>query len=218
MQKSIGSHKQSMSLLTNPPPPCRHSHMPWDGHDLARLIRVRLNARCSSRLQGHKGRSHLLSTASKLLGDMPAPIVLVSALCGLCRALGIETLACVSAENQSAYLPEYDAVFRKAYDGLMDALGVKRNERGYFVSSLPLLHKPMNEIKQGHKIRTRRKRNSRDQIAADCAGYIAQHLRNYRPPWGCRPPRRAGTGELRRRVISGVWCPKPWCFLLTDNN
>ncbi len=134
-----------------------------------------------SRLQGAKGHSRLLSCACRVLDDMPAPIALVTALCGICRALGVEALACVSAENQTAYMTEYDAVFRKAYDGLMDALGVKRNERGYFVSTLPLPHKPMSEIKEGHKVRTKRKRRKRCEIEDDCAAYIARNMRNDRP-------------------------------------
>ncbi len=129
------------------------------------------------RLQGSRGCLQLISVTAKLLDNMPAPIVLVSALCGICRALGIPALACVSAENQSSYRAEYDAVFRKAYDGLMNSLGIQRNERGYFVSRLPLPHRPMSEVKQGHKIRTRRKRNNRQEIEAAFADFIAGRMR-----------------------------------------
>jgi uncharacterized protein VirK/YbjX len=128
------------------------------------------------RLQGRRGAAGLLAAASKSLADVPIPIVLVSALSGICTALGIHTLACVCAEHQSSYSPDYDAGYRKAYDGLMNSMEIQRNKRGYFVSLIPLAHKPMSEIKPGHKIRTKRKRLIRTQIEADCADFISARL------------------------------------------
>ena len=123
-----------------------------------------------ARLQGERGAYKLIAKATREMHDVAPAALLLAALQGVGEALGIRTMASVRGIDQTSYRVEFDHNFRSAYDEFFGELGVPLNEAGYFVSPIPVPEKPLAQIKQGHKLRTRQKREFKRMIALDvCA-------------------------------------------------
>ena len=84
-------------------------------------------------------------------------------------ALGIQEIASVSTRNHIDYCKELDAVFKNGYDNLFAELGLVISDTGFFTLTVPMDDKPLSLIKQGHKIRTRKKRAFRKQVRLACS-------------------------------------------------
>jgi uncharacterized protein VirK/YbjX len=117
-----------------------------------------------TRIQGVKGCYRQISRAIKALHDVAPGALLLAALQGVGQVLGIPALACISGVDQNSYCPEWDASFKIAYDNFFTELGVEKNAAGFFVADIPLNEKPLVLIKQGHKLRTREKREFKRKI------------------------------------------------------
>ncbi|MDR3792567.1 MAG: DUF535 family protein [Terracidiphilus sp.] len=111
-----------------------------------------------ARLQGAPGLWETVQCATKALHDVAPAALLVAVLEGMGRAWGIDALAGVSASQQHSYDAKDPDALRHGYDGFLEQLLMQRDARGFYTSPLPLPLKPMSQIKQGHKIRTREKR------------------------------------------------------------
>jgi uncharacterized protein VirK/YbjX len=122
-----------------------------------------------ARVQGEKGADSQIRLATKSLLDVAPPALLVAALHGVATALGINTMAGTCAILQSSYLPEHSSSFQEAYDDFFATLGATKNSAGFFCSPLPVEEKPLSLIPKGHKIRSRRKREFKRQVADSVA-------------------------------------------------
>ena len=128
-----------------------------------------------TRLQGAKGCHRELSQASKTLCDVGPVALLLAALQALANAFGIGTMACISGVKQVSYDEQYAGSFQRSYDDFFRERGIPLNSAGFFVTPLPLKEKSLEDIKRGHKIRTREKRAFRRNIQQACADFLARH-------------------------------------------
>jgi uncharacterized protein VirK/YbjX len=122
-----------------------------------------------ARLQSAKGCESQIRLATKSMLEVAPPALLVAALQGVAAALGIHAMAGTCATIQSSYLLEHSSVFQEAYDDFFVTLGATRNSAGFFCSPLPLEEKPLLLIARGHKIRVRKKREFKRQVADSVA-------------------------------------------------
>ena len=120
-----------------------------------------------TRLQGTRGYYSQIRLATKVLHDVGPAALLLAALQGLTQAFGIGEMTGVCATRQSSYSEEFSSHYRSAYDDFFAELGAVRNSAGFFVSPIPMPEKPVAEVKQGHKLRTREKRAFKRQVAAE---------------------------------------------------
>lgn len=129
------------------------------GTDAAEIVLI-------SRIQGMKGCYGQISLATKSLFDVAPDSLLFAALQGFAKAFDIGEMAAVSATRQSSYCKQYDTTFRRNYDAFFTELGTPREPSGLFVSPIPVPEKPLTQIKQGHKLRTKQKRAFKAEVAA----------------------------------------------------
>jgi uncharacterized protein VirK/YbjX len=116
-----------------------------------------------------KGHESEVRLATKSLLEVAPPALLVAALQGIAAALGINLMAGTSAIGQSSYLEKHSSLFQEAYDDFFATLGASKNSAGFFCSPLPLEEKPLLLIPKGHKIRARKKREFKRQVADSVA-------------------------------------------------
>jgi uncharacterized protein VirK/YbjX len=118
-----------------------------------------------SRLQGMKGKYKLIQNATKAMNDVAPASLLLAALQGFAEAFGISEFVGVSAVRQSAYSEAQAEVFRKSYDEFFLNVGAVLSPQNLFRCPVPLPEKPLQEIKRGHKLRTKEKRAFKRDIA-----------------------------------------------------
>jgi uncharacterized protein VirK/YbjX len=129
-----------------------------------------------SRIQGTRGRFDEISLATKTLWDVAPSPLLLAAMQGFAKALGIDEFASVSSTTHRYDVDEeFAAHVESAYDGFFEALGVPRTPQGYFSSPIPMVDKPLAQIKRGHKIRTKEKRAFKEEVQNAFASFFEQH-------------------------------------------
>ena len=148
-----------------------------------------------SRIQGVKGFYKQIQSATKALHDVAPGALLVAALQGLGEALHIEAMACIRAQDQNSYCVDYDRSFRANYDDFFTELGAKKNEAEVYLASIPLREKPMLQIKPGHKLRTREKREFKREIAQK----VEERMRER-----CRGRGRAASQTLLAPAVKAI--------------
>lgn len=129
-----------------------------------------------SRLQGTNGYYPQIQAATKAMHNVGPAALLLTALHGFARAFGIGQMAAVSAYSQSSYTEELSPFYKNAYDDFFSEIGVCKNAAGFFLSSIPPEDRPMSSIKQGHKIRTREKRQFKRQVAEEVYLLLRQEI------------------------------------------
>ena len=120
-----------------------------------------------TRLQGTRGYYSQIRLATKVLHDVGPAALLLAALQGLTQAFGIGEMTGVCTTRQSSYSEEFSSHYRSAYDDFFAEVGAARNSAGFFLSPIPMPEKPVELIKQGHKLRTREKRAFKRRVAAE---------------------------------------------------
>jgi uncharacterized protein VirK/YbjX len=118
-----------------------------------------------SRLQGMRDYYPQIRASTKAMHDVAPSPLLLAALQGFAKYLGIHRIASVSAARQSSYTEELSHFYKNAYDDFFSEIGLSSNASGFFVSPLPIEEKPMASIKHGHKLRTREKRQFKREVA-----------------------------------------------------
>jgi hypothetical protein len=118
-----------------------------------------------TRLQGMKGSRRQIFDATRTLHEIAPAALLVAALQGIASALNIQSMAGVCAVRQQSYNEIYSTAFKEAYDDFFTGLGATRTTESFFHSPIPLPEKPITSIKKGHKTRTRKKREFKQQLA-----------------------------------------------------
>lgn len=140
-----------------------------------------------SRIQGMKGSYPQIQAATKTLHDVAPNALLFAAVRGIATALGIGEIAAVTAARQSSFSEESAGDFMQAYDEFFGGLGLCATADGFFLVPADWEGKALAGIKQGHKLRTRKKRAFKQGIQQACADYFAQHV-----------------GDLRSQGIAGA--------------
>ena len=135
-----------------------------------------------TRLQGVKGCYRQISLVTKTLHDVAPGGMLLAALQGIGDALGIRAVGCISGVDQNSYCKEYDASFMAAYDNFFSERGLVKNAAGLFVAAIPINGKPLALIKQGHKLRTRAKREFKREISDKVSELLSAHCHGKNSP------------------------------------
>ncbi|HXC94819.1 MAG TPA: DUF535 family protein [Edaphobacter sp.] len=118
-----------------------------------------------SRLQGMKGCYTQVHAATKVFHEVAPPALLLAVLQGIAQALDIRELAGVCATSQFSYTPSCAATFTDAYDDFFTKIGAVRSDGLFYLSPIPVEDKPLQDIRNGHKARTRKKRAFKLEIA-----------------------------------------------------
>ncbi|HEX4005921.1 MAG TPA: DUF535 family protein [Acidobacteriaceae bacterium] len=125
------------------------------------------------RLQGVKGCSGEIFAATKALHEVAPPALLVAALLGIANAWDIRQLAGVCARSQYSHRAHLSDALVRTYDDFYVDLGASRISSDFFLSPIPLVEKPIDGIRNGHKSRTRKKRAFKQMIADDVCRWIS---------------------------------------------
>lgn len=118
-----------------------------------------------SRLQGMRGCYSEVRLASKAFHEVAPPALLLAVLHGFAQVFGIEEMAGIAAESQLCYSSEDAQLFKAAYDNYWLELGARKVSAHFFASPIPPPEKSLDGIKNGHKSRTRKKREFKRRIA-----------------------------------------------------
>lgn len=120
-----------------------------------------------SRLQGMKGCYNEVRLASKAFSEVAPPALLLAVLHGFAQVLSIDEMAGISAENQRCYLKGDAHLFQAAYDDYWTELGARKISARFFSGPIPPPEKSLDGIKNGHKSRTRKKREFKRKLAEE---------------------------------------------------
>lgn len=124
------------------------------------------------RIQGVKGRYGQIRDVTRTLHDVAPPALLVAALVGIAKAWDIRHLGGISAASQYARRdPESPALIR-TYDEFFASLGASRVSADFFSTPIPLEDKAIEEINNGHRARTRKKRAFKQMVADEVSRRI----------------------------------------------
>jgi uncharacterized protein VirK/YbjX len=118
-----------------------------------------------SRMQGMKGKYGLIQRATKTMNDVAPAWFLLAVLQGFAGAFGIREIVAVSAMRQSASGEDCEEEFRRSYDEFFNSLGAVMGPEKLFRCPVPIPEKPLEEIKRGHKLRTKQKRAFKREVA-----------------------------------------------------
>lgn len=126
-----------------------------------------LNALLVSRLQGVKGRFRQISLATKSMAYVSPPDLLLAVLQGIGEGFGIDVVACIFGADHISYCEEYSSLFAAAYDQYFADRVLARRTDHVFLSPIPITEKPLSHLTEGHKLRARKRRQFKRQVAAD---------------------------------------------------
>jgi hypothetical protein len=118
-----------------------------------------------SRIQGERGAQPIIGMATRALLGVCPQALLLSALEGIARALGIAEVVCVSAANQPTYTTELHSTFVQKYDEFFESWGATFASPGFYTLPVPFPQKPLQEIKLSHRQRTRKRRALKSLVA-----------------------------------------------------
>ena len=118
-----------------------------------------------SRMQGMKGKYGLIQQATKTMNDVAPAWFLLAVLQGFAEAFGIREIVAVSAMRQPAGGENCEEEFRKSYDDFFNSLGVVMGPEKLFRCPVPIPERPLQDIKRGHKLRTKEKRAFKREVA-----------------------------------------------------
>lgn len=134
-----------------------------------------------TRLQGIRGCFRQISIATKALHEVAPDRLLLAALQGIAEAFGVRAIAAVPAHRQTSYKDAAAQVFRDAYDNLFSGLGFSKSATGFFSSAVPIDQKPLTSIKQGHRLRAKKKRAFKHQIQLACTRFFENSAMDREP-------------------------------------
>lgn len=127
------------------------------------------------RVQGAKQKT-AIKTATKECHDISPPYLLMAAAQSIAGALAIDVIGGVCNREQLARLEDDASMFFFDYDAFWESFVVRETGATFYEIQVPLLHKPIEQIKICHRRRTRRKRQFRDRIASSVAQSFAKRL------------------------------------------
>jgi uncharacterized protein VirK/YbjX len=150
-----------------------------------------------SRLQGMKGKYERIQRATKTMSDVAPASLLLAALQGFAEAFGIVEIVGVSALRQSNYHEDCAEVFRKSYDDFFNNLGAVLGPDNLFRCPVPIPEKPIQEVKRGHKLRTKEKRAFKREVADAVSRFF---LGNRRTADGCLPAAQSSEAPFQLQL------------------
>ncbi|MGC2638563.1 MAG: DUF535 family protein [Acidobacteriaceae bacterium] len=131
------------------------------------------NAFVILRIQGVKGRLDEIRAATRVLQDIAPPALLVAALAGIAKAWDIRLLGGISALSQFSR-EHCSAALMRTYDEFFATLGATQVSDNFFATAIPLKEKAIDEITNGHKARTRKKRLFKAMVTEEVCRRITE--------------------------------------------
>lgn len=130
-----------------------------------------------TRIQGTRGEFKSIQQTTKSLHDVAPASLLMSALQGFGEALDAQEIVGISAVRQSAYNELYKEIFFRSYDEFFIDIGLMKTDDDLYRSPIPIPEKPMQDVKRGHKLRTKEKRVFKREIADTVRRFFKQNWR-----------------------------------------
>jgi len=111
--------------------------------------------------QGSKNCFELIQSATKSNFDVSPQASLITCLKAVTLSIGVLDIVGISEDNQVAVGRNHSKMrnYNNNYNDLWIASGGIQNLNGDFLIPTHLYERPINDIKKGHRIRTKRKRN-----------------------------------------------------------
>lgn len=125
-----------------------------------------------------KGKNYTdARTVTKEIHEIAPGKLLLYSLAGIAKALNIGQFLGISTNDHILREEiKHPESFNKSYDEFWEKLiGFKKENLGY-VASLPLKHKPMEDIKQNHRNRAMAKKNKLEEISSAVTRETSLHL------------------------------------------
>jgi uncharacterized protein VirK/YbjX len=123
-----------------------------------------------SRIQGRPEVFEQIRVATKAMSEVAPRALLMAALAGVAKAMGVRHIVGVDAGNYVAFLPENREMLERVYDDFFKSLDAEAPIDGFYHLDLEAPPKPVTQQKVGHRTRTRRKR----QFKADATETVAE--------------------------------------------
>lgn len=136
------------------------------------------NAVLISRIQGVRGCYPLIQSTTKAFEDVAPPALLVSALQGVARVLGIGEWAGITAAKQTCFGWDRPDMFNTAYDDFFTQQGGVLTTANFFLGSFAE-QKPLGPVNNGHKARKKKRRAIRLLLANQVAEFIFWRCAEY---------------------------------------
>ena len=125
-----------------------------------------------TRIQGTAGSYAKIKVAVKAMHDAGPDAALFAAVQGVATAFGVDTVAAVSAANQSSSDKDCLASFKRSYDEFYTGMGMEELPNGFFSGTIPVAGKPLALVRRSHRQRTREQRRIRQEIYSSCADSV----------------------------------------------
>ena len=122
-----------------------------------------------TRIQGVRAAAAAMRTAMRGLHSVSPAMVFTAVLSGIAARFGVATLAGVAASAQVSRLAVGARVCPTVYDEFFERIGGVRATPLFYRIALPLVEKPIGEVKSGNRSRTRAQRALRAEIATSAA-------------------------------------------------
>lgn len=123
-------------------------------------------------VQGGNGALPGIKRAAKACGGVSPALLTMTAIERLAAALGATALVGVSTGRQA--IKSFSGTnFSFDYDRFWIALGFRPRDGAYYVSPLPIPHKPLETVSAHHRRRARSRRQYREAVGTDIAAVFA---------------------------------------------
>jgi uncharacterized protein VirK/YbjX len=116
-----------------------------------------------SRFQQISAHLENITEAKKFFGDIMPTLVLFTVLEAICVSLNIEKVLGINGKDQLSWEPQYERSYSVNYDEFWMRNGGTATQYGYLMDC-PFPQKDLNEIKQSHRNRARKKRERLEAI------------------------------------------------------
>ena len=117
-----------------------------------------------ARIQGGKDKVEDIRMATKAMSDVAPRAVFFALVTGIAKAVGIDHVVGVSGDNYVDLMPEKRDALERQYDDFFKSLEAVGPQNGFYVCNVWADKKPVNSLKAGHRVRTRRKRLLKEKI------------------------------------------------------
>lgn len=117
-----------------------------------------------TRIQGVAKDFEAVRQAMKDLRGLSAASLLMAALQGIALGIGAKSILSVCADSQVCLTDATSAVFINAYDKYLSDLGAERYSEKFFLLNVPLVERPLEEVKSSNRSRVRFQRERKRDL------------------------------------------------------
>lgn len=128
-----------------------------------------------ARIQGRKGQFDMIKAATKISRDISPPYLLMAAAEGLASALDVKFVAGVGTKDQLCKGRTFN------YDSFWATFLAAKTRANFYVISIPISGRPLEECNPTHRRRTQRKREFKAGLTEDVRMTFIQEYRKSAP-------------------------------------